>query len=158
MNRLLRPSETSIYRPRHGAAIAIIVLLFILLVPMAISYFRLLQTIVLNPGFVPRGPQWHEQQEEKLRSGRRSRRKGLGTSYSDTEKRPDATLRESRAPTTSKDAMQDLTVFYNKDVYACNGDGKPPWCSHCMNWKPDRAHHCSQIDRCVLKMDHFCPW
>jgi len=25
-------------------------------------------------------------------------------------------------------------------------------------YKPDRAHFCRQLDRCVLKMDHFCPW
>lgn len=23
--------------------------------------------------------------------------------------------------------------------------------------KPDRAHHCSQLNRCVLKLDHYCP-
>ena len=25
-------------------------------------------------------------------------------------------------------------------------------------YKPDRAHFCRQLNRCVLKMDHFCPW
>ena len=27
-----------------------------------------------------------------------------------------------------------------------------------MNFKPDRSHHCREVNRCVQKMDHFCPW
>lgn len=32
------------------------------------------------------------------------------------------------------------------------------WCSRCNAPKPPRAHHCSVCRRCVLKMDHHCPW
>lgn len=32
------------------------------------------------------------------------------------------------------------------------------WCSKCNAAKPPRAHHCSVCRRCVLKMDHHCPW
>lgn len=52
----------------------------------------------------------------------------------------------------------ELAKFYEKEVFVCEGDGRPPWCTICMNWKPDRAHHCREIARCVKKMDHFCPW
>uniref|UniRef100_M4B4P0 Palmitoyltransferase n=1 Tax=Hyaloperonospora arabidopsidis (strain Emoy2) TaxID=559515 RepID=M4B4P0_HYAAE len=31
-------------------------------------------------------------------------------------------------------------------------------CRRCKQLKPLRAHHCSFCDRCVLKMDHHCPW
>lgn len=31
-------------------------------------------------------------------------------------------------------------------------------CARCLRTKPDRCHHCSQCNKCVLKMDHHCPW
>lgn len=37
-------------------------------------------------------------------------------------------------------------------------DGRPRWCDICKIVKPDRCHHCSECDRCVLRMDHHCPW
>ncbi|KZS96069.1 zf-DHHC-domain-containing protein [Sistotremastrum niveocremeum HHB9708] len=36
----------------------------------------------------------------------------------------------------------------------------PPerWCKKCWAPKPERAHHCTSCGRCVLRMDHHCPW
>jgi palmitoyltransferase ZDHHC3/7/25 len=31
-------------------------------------------------------------------------------------------------------------------------------CRRCKSFKPQRAHHCSICRRCVIKMDHHCPW
>ncbi|CAE6512861.1 unnamed protein product [Rhizoctonia solani] len=36
--------------------------------------------------------------------------------------------------------------------------GEKRWCRKCWAPKPERAHHCSYCKRCVLKMDHHCPW
>eukprot|EP00758_Cryptobia_borreli_P004331 Tbor_TRINITY_DN4312_c0_g1::TRINITY_DN4312_c0_g1_i1::g.7689::m.7689/K20028/ZDHHC2_15_20; palmitoyltransferase ZDHHC2/15/20 len=32
------------------------------------------------------------------------------------------------------------------------------YCHKCLLYKPDDAHHCSQCQKCVLRMDHHCPW
>ncbi|CAG9332719.1 unnamed protein product [Blepharisma stoltei] len=32
------------------------------------------------------------------------------------------------------------------------------FCKLCDYYKPPRAHHCSICKKCVLKMDHHCPW
>merc|ERR1712216_620783 len=37
-------------------------------------------------------------------------------------------------------------------------DGSGRWCRKCIKVKPDRCHHCRVCQRCVLKMDHHCPW
>lgn len=119
MEYLIHPSkelqQLGIY-PRHGAAIAILVLYFILLTPMAFCYFRTLQIIWTDPGYTPFG-------------------QGV-----------------------EKDTAPGLEQFYTKDIFVCDPQGKPIWCDKCKNWKPDRTHHCSQIGRCVHRMDHFCPW
>lgn len=38
------------------------------------------------------------------------------------------------------------------------GVGQYRYCLKCKVWKPDRCHHCSTCNRCVLRMDHHCPW
>lgn len=30
------------------------------------------------------------------------------------------------------------------------------WCLKCNAYKPERAHHCRQCKKCVLRMDHHC--
>lgn len=158
---LLKPAGL---RPaRSGAAIAILVIYFLLLFFVACTYYRILYTLVINPGYVERGPQYYAVLEEKKHQvkGKRDRfrksgkvhgagdaEKGFATSYKG------AAVGGRPNPSESV-GLQD---FYRKEVFVCEGDGRPVWCSMCMNWKPDRTHHCSEVNRCVRKMDHYCPW
>ncbi|KAB0790303.1 hypothetical protein PPYR_15359 [Photinus pyralis] len=32
------------------------------------------------------------------------------------------------------------------------------WCGVCQGYKAPRSHHCRKCGRCVMKMDHHCPW
>lgn len=76
---------------------------------------------------------------------------GIGSSYEGTN------VPAGRDPRLDPDSP-GLENFYTRDIFECTADGRPIWCSPCGAWKPDRAHHCSEIGRCVRKMDHFCPW
>ncbi|KAF2865139.1 DHHC palmitoyltransferase-domain-containing protein [Massariosphaeria phaeospora] len=58
----------------------------------------------------------------------------------------------SHLPTQEGEGAQ-YTSF---TVKATTGDVR--FCKKCQTKKPDRAHHCSTCKRCVLKMDHHCPW
>ncbi|KAK3367108.1 DHHC palmitoyltransferase-domain-containing protein [Lasiosphaeria ovina] len=143
---------------RSGAAIAFIVLHLLFLVLMLLTYFRVFFVIQTNPGVVPLGPKATEQNtlEKRKKKGRR-RRRGQGDSEGAAEGDLEAGNQYDRRPDENPDSP-GLEEYYSKDVFICETDGRPRWCSTCCNWKPDRAHHCSEIERCVRKMDHYCPW
>ncbi|XP_075707746.1 palmitoyltransferase ZDHHC20 isoform X2 [Rhinoderma darwinii] len=51
-----------------------------------------------------------------------------------------------------KRAAKDLPIYTATATKAIR------YCERCQQIKPDRCHHCSACDVCVLKMDHHCPW
>ena len=53
---------------------------------------------------------------------------------------------------THEPPYRDVSSFTVKST------GELRFCKKCQSRKPDRAHHCSTCKRCVLKMDHHCPW
>lgn len=55
-------------------------------------------------------------------------------------------------------SLTNLREFLDKEIFVCENDGLPRYCTTCDCWKPDRSHHCSEVGRCVMRMDHFCPW
>lgn len=55
----------------------------------------------------------------------------------------------SHLPTTEASLGTSITTKEN---------GGDRYCKKCQCKKPDRTHHCSSCNSCVLKMDHHCPW
>lgn len=158
---LISPPLSITARPRRSSAIAILVIYYLLLILLLVSFGRLLDTVVRWPGLIPRGPQWYVERtrQKKNHNGRRSR----STSRSDGEKSAGSDLNDPKMPRETQHLAREtlpfkVEDFWLRDVFVCNADGRPSFCSTCYNWKPDRSHHCSEVNRCVLKFDHFCPW
>lgn len=177
-NYLIHPPNSSV-PARPGAGIAIIVIYFVLLFPAAICYFRILLTIATNPGYTPTGM---PTQAVKKRWEPEQRNDVFEASCASTTVAEKTDSRsESSSKASKKRGMQEfgqtimqldmeavfsgdvppppgLEQFYTKEAFACDPSGLPRWCGICCNWKPDRSHHCTDVGRCVRKLDHFCPW
>ncbi|GAA6069961.1 palmitoyltransferase ZDHHC20-B isoform X1, partial [Tachysurus ichikawai] len=59
-------------------------------------------------------------------------------------------------PETQQEILK--RVASSLPLYTRTGTGAIRYCDRCQVIKPDRCHHCSACDMCVLKMDHHCPW
>ncbi|KAL4911696.1 DHHC palmitoyltransferase-domain-containing protein [Aspergillus aurantiobrunneus] len=151
---------------RIGAGAAIIAIFYVLLLLVIITYLRLLYNVVWNPDFLPRSstaaPEQHStfrHSQEHPRRKRKGHRKTKPTEISDKpEGDVERALDYNAGPLMIPWDIAGLENFYKKDVFVCQPDGRPIYCSKCCHFKPDRTHHCREVDRCVQKMDHFCPW
>ncbi|KAL2809559.1 zf-DHHC-domain-containing protein [Aspergillus granulosus] len=162
---LIHPTPEYTRASRPGAGAAIIAVFYILLLFVAITYLRLLYTVIWNPDLLPRSsPPTSEQHHthapaRNSRERHRKRRRRHRKSISD---KPDVdverALDNNGGPLVLPWDTAGLENFYKRDVFVCQPDGRPIYCSKCLHYKPDRTHHCREVDRCVRKMDHFCPW
>lgn len=144
----------------QAAAISILVIYFLLFLLMTISFLRLIHITIWDPPYLPLG-QAASQHTHFIKSKENSRNRGNteGVANGEYDAGYGSRGTSSEAPSPQNDPdSPGLELFYSKDVFTCEMDGKPRWCSQCSNWKPDRAHHCGSSGRCILKMDHFCPW
>lgn len=169
---LIHPLPSYHQSPRVGAGAVILALYYVLLVAVVSTYIRLLYNVLVNPGYLPLGaervraeakPEHSKDKHGKRRRKSRSRAKDEEKSgQPDAEADVDVDLERGINDHAGGKAYQldflGLESFYTKDVFICQEDGRPPYCSTCCQFKTDRAHHCREVDRCVRKMDHFCPW
>lgn len=100
------------------------------------SFFRMLWTIYRHPGYIERG----------------SSKRPLTFEDEKIEQPPTRLLERLSFPSPT------LNDILSKEIFVCELDGTPKWCSTCSIWRPNRSRHCREKDRCVLKLDHFCPW
>jgi len=56
-------------------------------------------------------------------------------------------------PQDAEPPPQDLMQYEEQ-----GGWRKKRWCNRCKAFKPMRAHHDSVTGRCIVKLDHYCPW
>jgi palmitoyltransferase len=175
VNYLINPSPDDFVKPRAGLGAALITIYYILLFSVLVCYLRLIHVIVVDPGFVDRGRRWNVRQKKDLEKDRHghkrprtprsstSRRHGdpppwTGTPQSVSSETGGTQYTGSRLDRPNEQMEAGLEDWWTKEVFVCQYDGVPAWCSTCLNFKPDRAHHCREVQRCVRKMDHFCPW
>lgn len=170
---LLAPPSAYNLKARPKIAIALLVVYPILLLLFVVLYVRILQIIITNPGYIAKGKIPEEQGQGTERKEQRVRRSCTITTVPEGEEIAGSGEKASSSRRTSTHestnilrsiltgamaAPRGMEQFYKRDAYICDYRGLPIWCAKCLNWKPDRTHHCSEIDRCVRRMDHFCPW
>ncbi|KAA0704601.1 Palmitoyltransferase ZDHHC2 [Triplophysa tibetana] len=63
---------------------------------------------------------------------------------------------KEQRPETQQEILR--RVASTLPLHTRTGAGAIRYCDRCKVIKPDRCHHCSACDMCVLKMDHHCPW
>lgn len=145
---------------------------YVLLLLTIITYLRLVITVAFCPDYLPRGANWApiELEHESWLTKRRKRSEkaklvhAKATSPGNHEKfsrrnaseTPGVELQTTRAAYPLAENGQE--EFWMKDIYVCQDDGRPVYCSTCCQFKTDRSHHNRDSDRCVRKLDHFCPW
>ncbi|KAK9432001.1 DHHC palmitoyltransferase-domain-containing protein [Lipomyces doorenjongii] len=147
-------------RKSKGLAFMVV---FIYFAAILIAYCTAINFV--GPGLVPRG--WGKISERSLAAKEMGSNgnSGLHTVPGQTGLAT-ATSRQSQERTRGITPERDLEnqaygIANENDVpeaFTCESDGYPLWCSRCQSVKPDRAHHSSELDRCVIKMDHYCPW
>ena len=72
-----------------------------------------------------------------------------------------AVFTDPGSPLNARDGYSHLSTEEDQQPYTSftvKSTGGLRYCKKCQVQKPDRAHHCSTCRRCVLKMDHHCPW
>ncbi|GAA5863523.1 hypothetical protein JCM8547_007274 [Rhodosporidiobolus lusitaniae] len=118
-------------------------------------------------GVVPGAGEWKRRDEEEQLEGRDTLKdevgrfvlgaEGEGEDGREVGEEEEREAREEEGLLAGQEGREKGEVRRPKTMQV-KSDGTARFCRKCNVFKPDRAHHCSSCKRCVLKMDHHCPW
>lgn len=141
----LDPNDPNDYTPSYGEIITVLISFHVLFFLLLLTFLR---SSITSPGYIPTSEPWLN-----------------GKFLIPTEKEnvvadllERQTLEEVDAE-KYRELLSSLPVVERK-MGESDKDRHPGYrfCHKCGLYKPDRAHHCSICKRCVLRMDHHCPW
>lgn len=137
----------------QGAAIPILVTYFLLFILMAVCFLRLVHMTIFEPPYVPLGAGALLERERYSRRGKdEPKGDGIVMGEYNTGNNYDGTPPRTTELNTDPDSP-GLELFYTKDVFVSDTNGRPIWCSECCNWyAPPKfllSGHCLVWSRCV---------
>ncbi|KAH3899477.1 uncharacterized protein SCODWIG_01008 [Saccharomycodes ludwigii] len=76
-----------------------------------------------------------------------------------TQSKTDLNDKNSSIHKKNKQTKQhNLPYSKPPQIYPCDEQGFPLWCTMCQSIKQPRTHHSSHLNRCIWKFDHYCLW
>jgi len=146
----LIPQMQTLSNPKHfdpqyvyeGSLPVVIVVTILFHIAFAMLVICFLLACFTPPGYVPSTPEW---------------KVGLRMNAADEKRLQDIFNKRSIAELSPDDRrfVQNLALVERKKE-----NTQLRFCKkyNCHTFKPDRTHHCSVCGRCILRMDHHCPW
>jgi len=136
--KAIRPTNADQFKSNlsFSNAVASAFIFNLLFFMLLLSFFRSIRT---HPGSIPQLPIWKEAT--------------FGISSNDEERFRSILNDESSDILQNRDFIINLPVVERKKK-----DTQYRYCATCEIYKPDRTHHCRICQRCILRMDHHCPW